>query len=149
MDEFKKIAPKLSEIKKENPFGVPPHYFDDFSARLQMKIEAGKTVQHSPKNRIIQFLKPALGLAAGFALVFLLVYFPLKTYKNGQLTNNINQSNELTIDDYMSLLEGMDDNSFYALLSEPVTNSDYSDDELISYLSENVTDYDIYMEIDF
>lgn len=149
MDDLEKIAPTLSEIKKEIPFRVPPHYFDDFSARLQMKIEAEKTVLPSPKNRIIQFLKPALGLAAGFALVFILVYFPLKTYKNGQLAQNTVQSNELTNDDYISLLEGMDDNSFYALLSEPVTNHEYSDEELITYLSSNVTDYDIYMEIDF
>ena len=149
MDELKKIAPKLSEIKKENPFGVPPHYFDDFSARLQMKIEAEKTVLPSPKNRIIQFLKPALSLAACFALVFLLVYFPLKTYKNGQLANNASQNSELTNDDYLSIVEGMDENSFYALLSEPVINNDYSDDELVAYLSSNVSDYDIYMEIDF
>ena len=150
MDKLKKIAPKLSEIKKENPFGVPPRYFDNFSARLQIKIEAEKTILHSPKSRVIQFLKPVLSLAAGLALVFSLVYFPLKTYKNEQLANNTNQNDELTNENYISLLEGMDDNSFYALLSEPVISDDeYSDEELIAYLSSNISDYDIYMEIGY
>ena len=149
MDEIKKIAPKLSEIKKESPFGVPPRYFDDFSARLQIKIETEKTIVRSPKIRFVQFLKPALGLAASFALIFSLIYFPLKTYKNSQLVNNIYQNNELIDENYILLLEGMDDDSFYALLQEPFINDEYSDEELISYLSSTVSDYDIYMEIDF
>ena len=40
MDELKHIAPGLSKMARENPFRTPPHYFDDFPARLQMKIEA-------------------------------------------------------------------------------------------------------------
>ncbi len=149
MDELKNIAPELSKIKKENPFGVPPHYFDDFSARLQMKIEAEKAVLPSPKNRIIQFLKPALSLAASFALIFLLVYFPLKTFNNAQLAENSDSDTELTNDDYLTLLEGMDENSFYALLNEPTSSDEFSDDELLNYLGSNVSDYDIYLETDF
>lgn len=149
MDKLKEIAPKLSEIKKENPFGVPPNYFDDFSARLQIKIEAEKAVMYSPKSRVIQFLKPALALAAGLALVFFLVYSPLKTYKNNQLAGSTYLNTELTDESYISLLEGMDDNSFYALLSEPTINNEYSDEELISYLSSSVSDYDIYREFDY
>ena len=105
MDEIKKIAPKLSEIKKENPFEVPPRYFDDFSARLQMKIVAEKTIMHSPKNRFIQFLRPALGLAASLAIIFSLVYFPLKTYKNSLFSDNAYQNTELIDESYISLLE--------------------------------------------
>jgi len=149
MNNFKKIAPKLSEIKKENPFVVPPRYFDDFSARLQVKIEAEKTIHNSPITRVIKFLKPALAAAACLAFIFLMVYSPLKTYNNEELAINANQSIELTDDDYISLLEGIDDNSFYALLSEPVISNEYSNEELISYLSSVISDYDIYMEIDF
>ena len=80
MDELKEIAPKLSKMKQESPFGVPDNYFDDFSARLQMKIETEKTILPNQQNRIIQFLKPAIGLAASFALIFMLVYWPLKSF---------------------------------------------------------------------
>ena len=149
MDNFKKITPKLSEIKKANPFVVPPRYFDDFSARLQVKIEAEKTIHYSPRSRVIKFLKPALAAAACLAVIFSVGYFTLKTYNNEQLAVNANQNIELTDDNYISLLEGIDDNSFYALLSEPVISNEYSNEELISYLSSVVSDYDIYMEIDF
>lgn len=149
MDDLKNIAPKLSEIKKENPFVVPPRYFDNFSARLQIKIETETTIRHSPKKLVIQFLKPALGLAACLAIAVLLVYSPLKNYKNSQLANNTGPNTELTEENYISLLEGMDDDSFYEFISEPVINSEYNDEELVSYLSLTASDYDIYMEIDF
>ena len=53
MDELEKIAPELSKIKKENPFRAPDNYFDDFSARLQMKLEAEKTGITKNQNKII------------------------------------------------------------------------------------------------
>ena len=40
MDELKNIAPKLSRIKKDHPFEVPDHYFEDFRAGLQEKIKS-------------------------------------------------------------------------------------------------------------
>ncbi|MDR2911622.1 MAG: hypothetical protein LBV47_09745 [Bacteroidales bacterium] len=150
MDDLKKIAPKLSEIKKENPFVVPPQYFDNFSARLQIRIEAEKVAaMPSRKKQIIYFLKPAFSLVAGLALIFLLVYFPLKNHKNGQLANNTNQNTELTDENYISLIEGIDEELLYAFINEPVINDEYSDEELVSYLSSATSDFEIYMEIDF
>ena len=54
MKELKNIAPELSKIKKENPFKVPEHYFDDFSARLQMKLDAEKMEVPKQQKKIIQ-----------------------------------------------------------------------------------------------
>jgi hypothetical protein len=143
MDELKKITPELSKIKKENPFTVPKNYFDDFPARLQMKIEAEKEVLPSPKNRIIQILKPAIGLAASFLLIFMLVQWPLKNFTLKQVANTNSVVIELYDDDYLSLVESIDENSFYALLEEPVPTIEYSDDELITYLGSTITDYEI------
>jgi hypothetical protein len=42
MDELKNIAPRLSRIKKDHPFEVPDHYFEDFRAGLQKKIQSHK-----------------------------------------------------------------------------------------------------------
>jgi hypothetical protein len=42
MDELKNIGPKLSRIKKDHPFEVPDHYFEDFRASLQEKIKSQK-----------------------------------------------------------------------------------------------------------
>ena len=149
MDELKEIAPELSKMKKETPFGVPENYFDDFSARLQMKIEAEKRILPNQPNRIIQFLKPALGLAASFALIFMLVYWPLKSFTPTEVVNNTNSGNEITDSEYRSMVEGMDENSFYALLDEPAQTVEISDDDLLNYLSASVSDYDIYMGTDY
>ena len=148
MDELKNISPKLSRLKKEVPFKVPDNYFDDFSARLQMKLEAEKKNVVTPKNRIVQFLKPALGLAASFALIFMLVYWPLKSFTPSQEATNDLQI-EMPDSEYLNIVEGMDDNSFYALLEESAESVDLNDEELLSYVSANVSDYDIYLETDF
>ncbi|HKI88473.1 MAG TPA: hypothetical protein VKA38_05550 [Draconibacterium sp.] len=145
MDELKEIAPKLSKIKKEIPFGVPENYFDDFSARLQMKIGAERITLPNQQNRIIQFLKPALGLAASFALIFMLVYWPLNSFTPTEVANSTNSGNEITDSEYRSMVEGMDENSFYTLLEEPAQTVQISDDDLLNYLSASVSDYDIYM----
>ncbi|QGY45436.1 hypothetical protein GM418_17680 [Maribellus comscasis] len=150
MDNLKENTPELSKIKKENPFRVPENYFDDFSARLQMKIEAEKKVVPAPKKSIIQLLKPAISLAASFALIFLLVYWPLKSF----LPNKLAESNTIEIESYdnenqyLTLLEGIDENSFYALLDEPTAKVEFSDDELINYINTNISEYDIYLGTD-
>ncbi|WP_372934557.1 hypothetical protein [Mariniphaga sediminis] len=151
MEELKKIAPKLSKLKKEQPFGVPEKYFDDFSARLQHRLETEKQVPPQNQSSIIRFLKPALGLAASFALVFMLVYWPLKSFLPNYLakTNTIETINEE--DTYLIFVEKMDENSFFNLLQEPGTEEEtiegnFNDEELLSYLSVNVSDYEIYMQ---
>ncbi|NQU55446.1 MAG: hypothetical protein HQ522_23255 [Bacteroidetes bacterium] len=148
MDELEKNAPKLSKLKKENPFGTPDKYFDDFSARLQMKLETEKRAVPNQQNRIIQFLKPALGLAASFALIFMLVYWPLKTFVPNEVSNN---TELLDINDmqYRTNLEGIDENSFYTLLEEPTNSIKFSDEDLISYVRTNVSEYELYLATNY
>lgn len=147
MDELEKIAPELSKIKKENPFRTPENYFEDFSARLQIKLETEKEKGSTKtQSRIIQFLKPALGLAAGFALIFMLAYWPLtKLTSNQQAKNNSIQTDETDMI-FISLVEGMDENSFFAMLGESESTGQLSDDDLANYLSTNSTEYEIYSE---
>ncbi len=144
MDELKKIAPELSKIKKENPFRVPENYFEDFSARLQIKLEAEKKGVSKNQSRLIQFLKPAIGLAAGFALIFSLAYWPLKTFTPNQQANNISTQTDESEMFFASLVEGMDENSFYALLNEPAAAVQFSDEELANYVNTNSSEYEIY-----
>ncbi len=148
MDELEKISPELSKIKKENPFRVPDNYFDDFSARLQIRLEAEKMVVPIKQNRFIQFLKPALGLAASFALIFMLVYWPLKSFMPDQVASSQIQD-ELSEDEFLSVVEGIDENSFFALLNEQDEGIKFSDEDLISYVGNNISDYEIYSEIDY
>jgi hypothetical protein len=146
MDELNKIAPELSKIKKENPFRVPENYFDDFSARLQMKLEEEKQGSTEKQNRIIQFIKPALSLAAGFALIFMLAYWPLKTFTPNQVASNINNEMNESEMYYASLVESMDENSFYAMLDGTNGTTQFTDDDLVEFVNRNSSEYEIYSE---
>jgi len=152
MSELKNDAPKLSEIKKAHPFRVPDNYFEDFSSRLHTRLETEKQALPKPKSRIIRLLKPAIGLAASFLLVFLLVFWPLKSFLPNYIAKN-NSAIETTIteeDTYLSILEKIDENSFFALLSETSDEEidDFNDEELMSYVSSNFSEYEIYLETD-
>ncbi len=148
MDELKKIAPELSKIKKENPFGTPDNYFDDFSARLQMQIEAEKKATVPRKIKFRDILKPALGLAASFAIIFMLVYVPLKTFMPDQSTEIAEVSDDYNDDGILDYIENMDESSFVALLNEDENQEAFSDEDLALYVSANFSDYEIYEELE-
>jgi len=149
MDNLNNKKPELSKLKGEYPFGIPNNYFDDFSARLQIKLEAEKKASQKKEIRIIQFLKPAIGLAAGFALIIVLFYGPLKSRLPNQVATNNNTESELYDEEYLSLVESIDENSFYALLDEPATSIEFTDEDLMNYVSSNISEYEIYLETDF
>ncbi len=146
MDELNKIAPELSKIKKENPFRVPENYFEDFSARLQERLETEKTGVPKNQNRVIQFLKPAIGLAAGFALIFTLSYWPLRIFTPNEQAENITIVNSESEMLYASWVEGIDENSFYAMLDNSNGSVDFTDDDLADFVNTNSSEYDIYSE---
>jgi hypothetical protein len=143
MDELKNIAPELSKLKKENPFGTPKNYFDDFSARMHTKLEAEKHPVPNKKPRIIQFLKPAFGLAASFALIFMLVYFPLKKFTATQ-SSEIVVATEYSNSEFLNVVEDLDESSFFALLEESEADDNFTNDELLLYVSANFNDYEIF-----
>jgi hypothetical protein len=147
MDELKNIAPKLSKLKKETPFRTPDNYFDDFSARLQIKLEAEKKVVPKQKSVVLRFLKPAIGLAASFAIIFMLVYWPLKTFMPSEVVET-----EETIDnadsEFLNIVEGLDESSFFELLEESNGTDDLTDDDLIAYVDANFTSYEIFENIE-
>jgi hypothetical protein len=98
-----------------------------------------------PQNRIIQILKPALSIAASIALIFMLVYWPLKTFIPHQEAENASEA-EMSDMDYINMIEGIDESSFYALLEEPSPRESFSDDDIASYLQTNSSEYEIYAE---
>ena len=146
MEDLEKIAPELSKIKKENPFRVPDNYFESFSTRLQTKLDAEMNAAPKKQTRIIQFLKPAIGLAAGFALIIMLAYWPLNNFTQNQQANNGNTDTDILDMIYASLVEEIDENSFYALLDDPNGTVHFSDDDLAHFVNTNSSEYEIYSE---
>jgi hypothetical protein len=148
MDEFKKIAPELAKIKKENPFGTPDNYFDDFSARLQLRLEAEKKATVPRKIRFADILKPALGLAASFAIIFMLVYVPLKTFMPNERTEVSAVTDDYDEAGILDYIENIDESSFVSLLNEDENKDVFSDDDLTLYVSANFSDYEIYEKLE-
>lgn len=144
MEELKDIAPNLSKIKKENAFSTPKNYFDDFSARMQMQIEAEKHVADKKEFKIINLIKPALGLAASFAIIVMLVYIPLKTFIPQEQVVETTASNDFSDNQMHSILEGLDESSFFSLLESDDNEETFSDDDLIAYVSTNFSTYEIF-----
>ncbi|HKI90507.1 MAG TPA: hypothetical protein VKA38_15885, partial [Draconibacterium sp.] len=68
-----------------------------------------------------------------------------KSFTPTEVVNNINTENGIPDSEYRSMVEGIDENSFYTLLDEPAQTAEISDDDLLNYLSANVSDYDIYL----
>ena len=143
MDEMKNNASKLSEIKKENPFGTPEQYFDDFSARLHTRMAAEAQSSAPQKPRIFQLLKPALGLAASFAVVVMLVYVPLRLFMPKEI-NQVAQVTDTSDAGFLNIIEKIDEESFVALLNDTESEDDFTNDELALYVSANFSDYELY-----
>ena len=101
---------------RELPFRVPDHYFDDFQARLSARMEAERTGESGKRVSLFSYLKPALGLAAAFAAVILLVYFPVRlmTSQDQLASNGVSGEEEKII----NLVEYVDDHTFFNLLND-------------------------------
>lgn len=144
MDEINKIAPNLSTIKKEKAFGTPKNYFDDFPARMQMQIEAEKHGTDKNEFKIIRLLKPALGLAASFAIIFMLVYMPLKRFAMQNQVSETTAAADYYTNEIQTFLQEMDESSFLGLLESEPNEDTFSDEDLIAYLSDNFSSYEIF-----
>ncbi|NOY96385.1 MAG: hypothetical protein GXO81_08410 [Chlorobi bacterium] len=149
MDDLKKIAPKLSSVKKGNPYRVPGNYFEDFYARLEPKLHTEGADKKKRQTTFIRLLKPVLGLAASITLIFLIVYWPLSRFDTSPVAQNNfypgqNEKNE----QYSILVDELDENSLFALLENNLEDGNYSDDELIGYLSTSFDEYELFLESD-
>lgn len=144
MDELKNIAPELSKLKKENPYGTPNNYFDDFSARMHTRIEQEKQADPVKKPGIILLLKPVMWLAASFVIIFMLVYVPLKTFTSKDITTVV-EVNDYADTELLYIVEGLDESSFFDLLEEETVEAEgLTNDDLVLFVNANFSDYEIY-----
>jgi hypothetical protein len=149
MYEEENIESEFLKGQKKNPFRTPGGYFDSLEDRILVGIEPSKKTK-TTSTRIIQFLKPALGLAASFLLVALLVYSPVKTLllKNNIKTEVAQSSTTDVLDDYSLSLTSIDDNVLASAIFSDESNTQTIDpDEMLAYLSSDLNDVEIYSEI--
>jgi hypothetical protein len=147
MKNFKfteEIPEGLKEVGKELPFRVPDHYFDDFQARLQVQLGREQAFAGNQRSLYVRYIKPALGLAAAFAAVFLLVFVPVRLVTRPEaLVQNNSSSEEVKI---INLVEQVDDHTFFSLLEDDTKDEIVEGQELEVFIASNYSDFDIYLE---
>lgn len=138
---------RLDYLKKGQPFRVPENYFETFNERLKDRIALEDRPEK--KNWFLFYLKPALGLAASFALIFLLVYVPLVKFMPGKDYMAQQKADTLTngptggiTSDYLSYFTEGQFFSAFEDMSEYETKS-ISSDAIVEYLAVNCSDYEI------
>jgi len=147
MEKNEKYTEKLSEIDQHSPFRVPDDYFDNFYARLDSKLH-GKEENRSvvKEYRLYHFLKPALAIAASISAIILMLYWPIGAIRQKNMANS-DQTVVYSIEDvYFTMVSNLDENSFYALLSEPEKKEKLTMDEIASIVNSTFSDFEIYAE---
>ena len=149
MNEKNNIESPLSGIPKKNPFGTPEGYFENLQDRIEARIEAENT-SLPRKTKVIRMLKPVLSLAASFALVYLLVYYPLSTflpkYMESQQAAAEVESQEFDIEeDFLAVFST--DNSLIEYMTEEENSDDQASDEIYAYISSHMSDSEFYNEL--
>lgn len=150
MYEEENIESEFMKRGKTNPFRTPDRYFDSVEDRIMGEIK------HSAKNKttsakVIRLLKPVLGLAASFTLVYILVYYPINHFLPGGSENsNIAVSDSAPmVDDSTLNFSSIDENTLVnAIFSDKKSNiSQINQDDMLAYLSSGLNEVEIYSEI--
>jgi hypothetical protein len=97
---------------KNNPFKVPDGYFKDVEKKIMDSVSAQKETytlgeNSTKKNNIFSLLKPAISMAAMFAIVFGFGYGVMKltnTDSSGKNLESIFAEQELTEDEFIGLM---------------------------------------------
>lgn len=139
--------------KIETGYFAPEGYFESFGERLYRRMEAEEAKQNNKqifrKRGVLLYLKPALGIAAGLAILVTLYLHP-NSNQNRNLQVIIQDSASLIFDDQTDPLSNtfatlVSDGQFFLALTEmdDYDASKLSRDELVDYLASNCSDLEI------
>lgn len=140
-----KIFEKI-KASKENPFKVPENYFEDFSSRLQEKIDSQKILKDNKPR--IKFFNSAFKIAASLILIAAISFLIVKYTNNTKENNKYNIYAETIETSEFDLYNNLDENTIIDIIvEEDITLSDVNieDDEIIEYLAYN-TNYETIIE---
>ena len=145
MKEEKNIESPLLGIKKENHFKTPEGYFDHLQDRIEAQIDA-ETTPVTTRTKVIRVLKPALSLAASFALVFLLVYYPLNKYLPELIKYENVQELSTSISEEEFLVAFVNEDDLFETLNQN-EQSLHTSEDVYTYLTSEMTDFDCFNEL--
>lgn len=135
-DKYNIEDPSLKEHLKENSFRVPDNYFSDLRMEMSEKISSQK--RGVPFMRIA---RPQLALISVFAISFFIIYGALNMF--GPKGNSMEEpGTTLLSENEIYLNEGLVNTTFidflYSSSDSLLSEEEISEEELISYLSDNL-----------
>jgi len=151
MNEKKNIASEWQNQPSKPPFRVPDGYFDTLEDLIEARI-ADEEAPVSSKGKLIRMMKPMLAMAASFALVFMLVYYPLSVFLPNYLAKNTNTTiDTVTVADddlVISYFAGFT-HSYYELFSieDETIEVEDNEQEVLEYLAFEMNEAEIYAEL--
>lgn len=143
------IEPKIPK-KPENPFRTPDPYFDTLEDRIMSGIKHAEKTQ-SKQGKVVHLLKPILGLVASFALVCLLVYYPIRHFMPQRMVETVqaDTSSSSIPEAYSLSFSSVDENTLFQMIISDDSNTDsqLNSDDVVAYLASGANDLDLYSEI--
>jgi hypothetical protein len=128
---------KLDEAGRRYPFHTPEGYFDRLPMAMMDRIETA-----TPERKdsvLIRYLKPALGLVAGFILIFGLVYVPMRILSPSGTSHN----QTALADDVYYLLYAMNDHHIFEAIDTDSPEASFDNEQLENYLFDSVNEYEL------
>lgn len=151
MKEKKDIWTELQNPPSKAPFKVPEGYFDSLEDRIEARISE-ETEQVSSQGKLIRMLKPVLAMAASFALIFLLVYYPLSVFLPSYLAKTsqgpVEKTNTLSEDELLFSYFSTSAHSLYDFFGdEEEVQEEVDAEELLDYLSTEMNETEIFASL--
>jgi len=148
MKKFDLNSENMPDLPKmETGFKVPDGYFESFGERLQLRLATEK--KSSRSKGIIFYLKPALGIAAGLAII-VTVYLHYPTNISIGSTTAIDMSDTLQLADqseqiFIAVTSLVSDGQLLSAMTEmdEYDASKMPKEELADYLASNCSEFEI------
>jgi hypothetical protein len=141
LEELKKEAPFLSEIKKENHFSVPENYFE-----VLPEIISSKKLNNNYLNVFFDKLSYKVLMPVTAVVILFFIAFSFNTTNiSTELTSD--QLSELIIeDDYFEMDDYLVYEAYAEILEEEKKRTPSDEDEYINYLIEHNIDINSIIE---
>jgi hypothetical protein len=130
-------------------FKVPDGYFDSLEERIEARI-ANEEENLSPKGKLIRMIKPLLAMAASFAIIFMLVYYPLSVFLPDYLAKNaeapVEETNVLAEEELWILYFATPEEALYQVVTGETEQpeKEVNADEMLDYLATAMNETEIY-----
>lgn len=136
---------KLGGNPQEQHFEVPKNYFEKLEQQTMIEVNE---LENPTKRGIWQMLKPAMGLAASFIVVGLLVYVPMKLYMPSIMDKYYTvESQSVMNGDSTRIYADLDAINFFAIDEDAIElESDQieeSNEDVLNYLVAELDEYEI------